>query len=331
MRLVACDGAASKVDSAILKAVVCATRLTPSHAVQGNRRYRYYVSRSLMSGTAGQGAQGWRIPAPELERNLAAALAGILDDRAAFVHDLDRNLDAAKIQSILATAARWAARLRSDDESANALASLIDRAEVAIDGIRLSIRMPSESDQSPNALSTLLSFKRYVPLLVRRRGIEMRLVVGGGPTPKVDSPILKAVARANQWLTELLSGRSSSLVDIGRREGVSKRDVNRIIRLAFLAPSIIEEIARGHQPPELTAQVLSTRRGDLPLRWQAQRELLGFGSPLSSIARAPALFPLSASSRIRQTAEASASHQSRKSTAISAERDNSAESPTFAE
>jgi ParB-like chromosome segregation protein Spo0J len=73
----------------------------------------------------------------------------------------------------------------------------------------------------------------------------MRLVVGGGPAPKVDSAILKAVARANQWLTELLSARSRSLVEIGKREGVGKRYVSRIVRLAFLAPSIIEEIAHG--------------------------------------------------------------------------------------
>ena len=45
---------------------------------------------------------------------------------------------------------------------------------------------------------------------------------------------------------------------------------------AFLAPSIIEQIAQAQQPPQLTAQALSTRRGDLPLSWRAQRELLGF-------------------------------------------------------
>jgi hypothetical protein len=49
-------------------------RLTPSHAVKGNRRYRYYVSRSLMKGAAGTSPQGWRIPASEVERNLAVAL-----------------------------------------------------------------------------------------------------------------------------------------------------------------------------------------------------------------------------------------------------------------
>jgi hypothetical protein len=52
-----------------------------------------------------------------------------------------------------------------------------------------------------------------------------------------------------------------------------------MIRLAFLAPTIVERIAEGHQPPELTAQFLSTGRGDLPLSWQAQKELLGFAEP----------------------------------------------------
>jgi site-specific DNA recombinase len=44
-------------------------RLTPSHAVKGNRRYRYYVSRSLLKGGAHASGQGWRVPALELERN----------------------------------------------------------------------------------------------------------------------------------------------------------------------------------------------------------------------------------------------------------------------
>jgi DNA invertase Pin-like site-specific DNA recombinase len=65
-------------------------RLTPSHAVKGNRRYRYYVSPSLLKSTAGQNASGWRIPALEIEYRLAAALSRILGDRAAIVHDLNR-------------------------------------------------------------------------------------------------------------------------------------------------------------------------------------------------------------------------------------------------
>jgi site-specific DNA recombinase len=106
----------------------------------------------------------------------------------------------------------------------------------------------------------------------------MRLVIGKGTcsSPRVDSTILKAVARAHRWFDDLVTGRSASMVEIGRREGVGKRYVSRMIRLAFLAPTIIERIVEGRQPPELTAQMLSTGRGDLPLSWSAHEKLLGF-------------------------------------------------------
>jgi hypothetical protein len=38
-------------------------------------------------------------------------------------------------------------------------------------------------------------------------------------------------------------------------------------------------MSEGRQPPELTAQFLSTGRGDLTLSWQAQEKLLGFADP----------------------------------------------------
>src|SRR5713226_9507417 len=40
--------------------------LTPSHSVKGYRRYRYYVSRNLMKGVAGQARGGWRLSAAEM-------------------------------------------------------------------------------------------------------------------------------------------------------------------------------------------------------------------------------------------------------------------------
>jgi len=43
--------------------------------------------------------------------------------------------------------------------------------------------------------------------------------------------------------------------------------------LALLAPSIVELIARGRQPVELTAEML-TRREVLPPEWEMQKQLL---------------------------------------------------------
>ena len=49
-----------------------------------------------------------------------------------------------------------------------------------------------------------------------------------------------------------------------------------LIRLAFLAPEIVEAIVQGNHPRGLTAQALITRRIDLPLCWQAQKAALQF-------------------------------------------------------
>jgi site-specific DNA recombinase len=259
-------------------------RLTPSHAVKGKRRYRYYVSRSLMKGAPRKPGEGWRVPAVEIERNLAAAIAGILDDCTAIVADVDKaGLGAHNITSIFATAAEWSKRLRSEAELATALKTLVERAELHQDGIRLSLRLPIATAGKPTANATShLSITRQIPLRVKRRGNEMRLIVGGGfggssgSAPRIDSAILKAAARARRWFNDLTSGRAASMVEIGKREGVGKRYVSRMIRLAFLSPAIVESIAEGRQPPELTAQFLSTGRGDLPLSWHAQVKLLGF-------------------------------------------------------
>jgi site-specific DNA recombinase len=236
-----------------------------------------------MRGAAPKSGQGWRVPALEIELNLSAAVARILDERTAIAADVDKaGLGAHDITSILATAAEWSTRLRSEAEVAPALESLVDRAELHQDGIRLSIRLPLPTFGKPKASTTThLSLTRQIPLRVRRRGIEMRLVIGGrsGSAPRIDSTILKATARARRWSDDLISGRAASMVEIGKREGVGNRYVSRMIRLAFLAPTIIERIAEGRQPPELTAQFLSTGRGDLPLSWQAQERVLGFADP----------------------------------------------------
>jgi site-specific DNA recombinase len=43
--------------------------------------------------------------------------------------------------------------------------------------------------------------------------------------------------------------------------------------LAFLAPEIVEAIAEGRQPPELSTELL-TKRLRLPLDWGDQKRLL---------------------------------------------------------
>jgi hypothetical protein len=82
--------------------------------------------------------------------------------------------------------------------------------------------------------------------------VELRLVIPADHArqPKVDIALLKAVSRARRWFDHLTSGRAASLAAIATQEGISVRYVGRLIRLAFLAPPIVELIARGRQPAE---------------------------------------------------------------------------------
>jgi site-specific DNA recombinase len=252
--------------------------LTPSHAVKGERRYRYYVSRSLIKGTADSAGRGWRLPAPEIERTVAASACQILSDwtgiaTAALAIGLADN----RLPSLFSAAAAWRERLQSEVEAGAALSALVDRVDLTDTGIRVSLKVPiPESVPRPAANAQNLIVTRFFPMTIRRRGVEMRLVIEGNRVhaPRADSALLKAVARAHQWSEDLLMGRAQSVAEISEREGVADRYVRRLMRLGFLAPEIVEAIVEGSQPRELSAEALAERIA-LPLIWTSQEQAVG--------------------------------------------------------
>ena len=241
--------------------------LTPTHAVKFGRRYRYYVSRHLIirSGTSEAQTTGWRLPAGEIERVVREAVANLLGDRAALTHAA-RESDVAieRIPELLESAARWRGE-RLD---------LVKRVQLSPDEIAIIL------DLSPLTGETEKLVRHHVFASLRRRGVEMRLVVEGaghGRASRPDPALIKAVARARRWFDDLVSGRSRSFAELATVNGFSERYVSRLMPLAFLAPEIVEAVLAGSQPVDLTAETL-TRRADLPLSWAEQMVSLGFGS-----------------------------------------------------
>ena len=92
----------------------------------------------------------------------------------------------------------------------------------------------------------------------------MRLVIPAGAarrqTPRQDPVLIKAVTRAHVWKDRLLSGNAPSLRAIASAEGLRESYVGRIVRLAFLAPDIIEAFLDGHQPADLDLRTLTWLR-----------------------------------------------------------------------
>ena len=118
-----------------------------------------------------------------------------------------------------------------------------------------------------------------MPVQLKRYGMAVRLIVKSPDAVKADAPDAKLIAllaKAYEWFGRLKSGQSISVSSLAAEEGVSPSWVSRVIHLAFMAPDIVQRIARGEHPRELTA-VRLMRILPLPEDWSEQRALLGFG------------------------------------------------------
>ena len=115
----------------------------------------------------------------------------------------------------------------------------------------------------------------HIPLTVRRRGGRKVVIAPDGTeapavgaAARIDSTLVKALARAFRWRRMLESGMVSTVGEIAAREKINKSYVSRILRLTLLAPDIVEAILDGRQMPEVTLPVLM---GPFPLEWDRQR------------------------------------------------------------
>ncbi|HKM55960.1 MAG TPA: hypothetical protein VJY33_21315, partial [Isosphaeraceae bacterium] len=84
----------------------------------------------------------------------------------------------------LKSAAAWVARLQPVGESAPALAELIERVEVSREGVRLSLKLPLPPINADGGGGVdQVALNKFVSMQMKRRGVEMRLVLEGETTP----------------------------------------------------------------------------------------------------------------------------------------------------
>jgi hypothetical protein len=242
--------------------------MTPSHAVKSERRYRYYVSRHLISGTADRSnvhhPDGWRLPAREIERIVTDAVKDLLADRSTLTRNArEAGMAADGIPGLLGAAARWKGEVLD----------LVERIDLTSDRIAITLNLARLVGE-PGPM-----IRHTVSTRIKRRGVEMRLVIEDAgndiTTAKPDAALVKAFVRAHKWFDDLVTGRASSPTAIAQAEGLSDRYVGHLLPLAFLAPEIVETVLAGTQPVDLTAETL-IKRTDLPLDWAEQKALMGF-------------------------------------------------------
>ncbi|MDP1526402.1 MAG: site-specific recombinase resolvase [Rhodocyclaceae bacterium] len=113
------------------------------------------------------------------------------------------------------------------------------------------------------------SMEVFVPLQFKRK--KGKLPVDGREFAH-DVRIIEAVARAMYWNALLDAGTFKGVAEIAKAEGLMPTTVGRLLRLARLAPDIIEQFMMGRQPRSLT--LLWLMRNDIPALWPDQRQML---------------------------------------------------------
>ena len=115
-----------------------------------------------------------------------------------------------------------------------------------------------------------------VPFTIRKRGGRKLTIAADGsilapPRPRIDSTLLKALARAHRWNRLLETGRYGSAADLAAAEKINPSYVSRVLRLTLLAPDIVEAIVEGRQADRIAADVLLE---PFSLNWNDQRRML---------------------------------------------------------
>ena len=258
--------------------------MTPTHAVKKDTRYRYYVSRPLITKDRSEGSAGLRLPAEEIEQLVTGRVRQWLLDPGS-IYNAARLADPSAPRRLFARArdlgSSWpelpATRQRA------LVTGLVERIDIRAD--RIEIRLaptylgalldvvatssPSAADDETQILS--------VPVRLRRCGREIKILIDSSDwlaKAKPDARLIKLLIRARRFNIALIGSDGVPFASVARRQGVSPSYFTRLIRLSYLAPDITQAILDGRQPRDLTTDKLLAH-SRLPLAWQDQRTLLG--------------------------------------------------------
>jgi site-specific DNA recombinase len=267
-------------------------RFTPSHAVKGGKRYRYYVSQAAIYHRATANAGPTRIPAQEIEGVICRGLQVLLSSPEQLLQAIGVSSEDAATSKALIVAGKQLAKAwlaKSQTEQREFLGSVIGRIVVRERSLEITIlqlalreallgnRSAQLTKQEPFLEKGKNVFKLMINARVKRCGGEVRLLVptdsaNENPSRPVPS-LIKAVARAHRWPEQIIQGKLEGRRSIARLTGLDERYAGRILDCAFLVPDIVEAILDGRQPVDLGIQKLLK---DLPLDWAEQRKRLGF-------------------------------------------------------
>lgn len=101
-------------------------------------------------------------------------------------------------------------------------------------------------------MSAPTTMRVFIPLTIRKRNGRPKIVPPADVVPDtggVDPHVLKAIAKAWSWRRKLEAGAAATLADIAATEKVTHPYAGRVLRLAYLAPAVLERLLIARTAP----------------------------------------------------------------------------------
>jgi len=119
-------------------------------------------------------------------------------------------------------------------------------------------------------MSAPATMRVFIPLTIRKRNGRPKIMPPAdmvSDTEGVDPHVLKAIAKAWSWRRKLETGAAATMSDISEAEGVTPAYVGRILKLAYLAPVVLEKLLIARVSPAVSVKELAEAT-ELP--WEDQ-------------------------------------------------------------
>jgi DNA invertase Pin-like site-specific DNA recombinase len=262
-------------------------RLTPTWTLKKGKRYRYYVSTSLVKGNGRSDSTRRRLPAGNLENIVIDRLRKFLSSRRELLDAFNDDHFGRTGHSHLIQRGRQTAEVldQTPRQNREVIAALVRRVEIGPENIKINLSLDLLTEMLGSELGELPQDKPTAdhvvtltaPAQLTRVRREMKLLVDDTDDNRSpDMGLLRIVTRAHDVQRRLTEDPTLTVHDISREDAVTSDYLYVLLRLRWLAPDITTAIVNGRQPPQLNAKRLMRLTAQLPADWSAQRALLGF-------------------------------------------------------
>ena len=247
--------------------------MTPSHTRKGGKRYRYYVTHASELREGAPAAH--RLPAADMEEAVVQNLCDWLTN-ARRVRQALAAQDAAIVAAAIAAAERAAQMIQTSYGRRAIVTGLVERVRLDDGAIRVWLHRPALAARLGAAIASEADLQLISVAIKMRQGQATKLVLVDATDRdrSVDDRLVRLLAEARAAHRLLTATSEQSIEQVASANQQCRKRFARLLRLAWLAPTIVADICEGKHPRTLTPRVLLET--NLPLDWVAQRELFGF-------------------------------------------------------